>query len=239
VILTKEEKEKIDKEHPGSYTNAIEYGTNPDKKYWYICPRYWCSSSNTSLTEEEVKKGVDFEFENRVIGTNIPPEFIPSCEKGARAACSKGVLAGYPLSGVRVVVTDGQAHAVDSNDLSFQLAMQYGIRQGVKAGKPQILEPVMNLEVASPAEFQGNLISGLNKRNGLILSTDLNDDGSQVTIQAAVPLANMFGYSTDIRSSTQGKGEFSMEYASHQPVLKDQQEVLMKTFNERMAAEQD
>jgi len=187
------------------------------------------------LDEEEVKKGVDFEFENRVIGTNIPPEFIPSCEKGARAACSKGVLAGYPLSGVRVVVTDGQAHAVDSNDLSFQLAMQYGIRQGVKAGKPQILEPVMNLEVAAPAEFQGNLISGLNKRNGLILSTDLNDDGSQVTIQAAVPLANMFGYSTDIRSSTQGKGEFSMEYASHQPVLKDQQEVLMKIFNERTA----
>ena len=86
------------------------------------------------LEEELLQKGVDFEFENLVIGTNIPPEFIPSCEKGARAACEKGVLAGYSLSGVRVAITDGNAHAVDSNDLSFQLAMQYGIRQGVKGG---------------------------------------------------------------------------------------------------------
>ena len=102
------------------------------------------------LDDETMKKGIEFEFENRVIGTNIPPEFIPSCEKGAKAACSKGVLAGYPLSGVKVVITDGQAHAVDSNDISFQLAMQYGIKQGVKAAKPQILEPIMSLEVASP-----------------------------------------------------------------------------------------
>lgn len=86
------------------------------------------------LEEEEIKKGVEFVFENNVIGTNIPPEFIPSCEKGAKAACEKGVLAGYSLFGVRVVITDGAAHAVDSNDLSFQLAMQYGIRQGVKGG---------------------------------------------------------------------------------------------------------
>ena len=165
-----------------------------------------------------MKKGIEFEFENRVIGTNIPPEFIPSCEKGAKSACSKGVLAGYPLSGVRVVVTDGQAHAVDSNDISFQLAMQYGIKQGVKAAKPQILEPIMSLEVASPGEFQGNIIGALNKRGGLIMATDLNDDGSQVTIQADVPLASMFGYSTDLRSSTQGKAEFSMEYKHHNPV---------------------
>lgn len=224
-------KETITSKAPFSYLHKKQSGGSGQyaRVIGYIEP----------LDEEEIKKGVEFEFENRVIGTNIPPEFIPSCEKGARAACAKGVLAGYPLSGVRVVVTDGQAHAVDSNDLSFQLAMQYGIRQGVKAGKPQILEPVMNLEVAAPSEFQGNLISGLNKRNGLILSTDLNDDGSQVTIQAAVPLANMFGYSTDIRSSTQGKGEFSMEYANHQPVLKDQQDALMKAFNERMAAESE
>ncbi len=170
------------------------------------------------LDEETMKKGIEFEFENRVIGTNIPPEFIPSCEKGAKAACSKGVLAGYPLSGVRVVITDGQAHAVDSNDISFQLAMQYGIKQGVKAAKPQILEPIMSLEVASPGEFQGNIIGALNKRGGLIMATDLNDDGSQVTIQADVPLASMFGYSTDLRSSTQGKAEFSMEYKHHNPV---------------------
>lgn len=187
------------------------------------------------LEEELLKKGIEFEFENRVIGTNIPPEFIPSCEKGAIAACSKGVLAGYPLSGVRVVITDGQAHAVDSNDLAFQLAMQYGIRECVKNGKSQILEPVMNLEVAAPSEFQGTIIGGLNKRNGLIHSTDLNDDGSQVNIKAHVPLRAMFGYSTDIRSSTQGKGEFAMEYFEHQSVSRDVQEELIKKYQKRLA----
>jgi len=132
------------------------------------------------LEEELLKKGVSFEFDNQVVGTNIPPEFIPSCEKGAKLACDKGALAGFPLTGVRVVITDGQAHAVDSNDLSFQLAMLYGIRQGVKGGKPQILEPVMSLEVEAPSEFQGALIGGLNKRGGLIMASDLNDDASQV-----------------------------------------------------------
>eukprot|EP00601_Ochromonadales_sp_CCMP2298_P030961 CAMPEP_0173337436 /NCGR_PEP_ID=MMETSP1144-20121109/7170_1 /TAXON_ID=483371 /ORGANISM="non described non described, Strain CCMP2298" /LENGTH=781 /DNA_ID=CAMNT_0014282957 /DNA_START=1849 /DNA_END=4194 /DNA_ORIENTATION=- len=191
------------------------------------------------LEEELLKKGVEFEFENQMIGTNIPPEFIPSCEKGAKAACEKGVLAGHPLSGMRVVITDGAAHAVDSNDLSFQLAMQYGIRQGVKAGKPQILAPVMSLEVEAPAEFQGVLIGGLNKRGGLILNSDLNDDASQVLIKSEVPLSEMFGYSTVIRSSTQGKGEFSMEYKQHQPVSKEQQEALIKLFMNRQQGVED
>lgn len=182
------------------------------------------------LDEETLKKGIDFEFENQIIGTSIPPEFIASCEKGAKNACSKGVLAGYPLSGVRVVINDGAAHAVDSNDISFQLAMLYGIKQAVTAGKPQILEPVMNLEVVAPSEFQGTVIGGLNKRGGLILDTNLNEDGSSVNIRADCPLSEMFGYSTDLRSSTQGKGEFSMEYKSHQPVSKDAQETLIKAF---------
>ncbi len=191
------------------------------------------------LEDVKLKKGIDFEFANHVIGTNIPPEFIPSCEKGARAACEKGVLAGYTLSGVRVVITDGQAHAVDSNDLSFQLAMQYGIRQGVKNAKPQVLEPIMKLEVNAPSEFQGTIIGGLNKRNGLIMASDLNDDASQVTIHADVPLAQMFGYSTDLRSSTQGKGEFTMEYKDHQAVSRDVQEDLIKKLAAKQAGETD
>jgi elongation factor G len=191
------------------------------------------------LDEDDVKKGVEFLFENQVIGTNIPPEYIASCEKGAKAACEKGVLAGYPLTGVKVVITDGQAHAVDSNDLSFQLAMQYGIRQGVTAGRPQILAPIMNLEVVAPSEFQGNIIGGLNKRGGLIMATDLNEDGSQINIKADVPLSEMFGYSTDIRSSTQGKGEFSMEYKEHSPVSKEKQETLIKEFIAKRQAEEE
>ena len=215
-------KETVTKKSPFSYLHKKQSGGSGQyaRVIGYVEP----------LEEELIKKGIEFEFENNVIGTNIPPEFIPSCEKGAKASCERGVLAGYSLSGVRVCITDGQAHAVDSNDLSFQLAMQYGIRQAVKAGNPQILQPVMNLEVSAPGEFQGAIIGGLNKRGGLIMSTDLNDDGSQVSIRADVPLAEMFGYSTDIRSSTQGKGEFSMEYKEHQPVSRDQQQVLIEKF---------
>jgi elongation factor G len=191
------------------------------------------------IDEESQKKGIDFEFKNHVIGTNIPPEFIPSCEKGAKVACEKGALAGYQLSGVKVVVTDGAAHAVDSSDMAFQLAMQYAIREAVRNAKPQILEPVMNLEVVSPAEFQGTVIGGLNKRGGMIMGSEFSDDGGQVTVQADVPLAQMFGYSTDLRSSTQGKGEFSMEYKDHNPVSKDTQENLIKIFQEKLAQEKD
>lgn len=191
------------------------------------------------LDEDNIKKGVEFLFENQIIGTNIPTEFIPACEKGAKAACEKGVLAGYPLTGVKVVITDGQAHAVDSNDMSFQLAMQYGIRQGVTAGRPQILAPIMNLEVVAPSEFQGSIIGGLNKRGGLVMSTDLNEDGSQINIKADVPLSEMFGYSTDIRSSTQGKGEFSMEYKEHSPLSKDKQDNLIKEFIAKRQGEED
>jgi elongation factor G len=191
------------------------------------------------LDEETIKKGIEFEFDNQVIGTNIPPEFIPSCEKGAKAACEKGVLAGYPLTGVRVAITDGQAHAVDSSDLAFQLAIQYGIRQAANSGKCQILEPIMSLEVTAPAEFQGNIIGGINKRGGLIMATDLNEDGSQVSIKADVPLSQMFGYSTDLRSSTQGKGEFSMEYKDHAPVSRDTQETLVKEYIARRQAEEE
>lgn len=181
--------------------------------------------------EEELKaKGVEFEFRNDVIGMNIPPEFIPSCEKGARSAAEKGVLAGFPLTGVRCVITDGQAHAVDSNDMAFQLAMRYAIRQGVLASKPQILEPMMTLEVNAPTDFQGAMIGGLNKRSGMIMSSDISDDGTQSCIKAEVPLGGMFGYSTELRSGTQGKGEFTMEYKDHSPVTKDLQEELVKKF---------
>lgn len=191
------------------------------------------------LEEEEIAKGNTFEFENRVIGTNIPPEFIPSCNKGAIAASEYGILAGYPLTGMRVVLEDGGAHPVDSNDTAFQLAMRYGIRNAAKEAKGQILEPVMDLEVTSPGEFQGAIIGALNKRNGMIMATDLNEDGSQVTIKADVPLSQMFGYSTDLRSSTQGKGEFSMEYKLHQPVSKEQQDELIKKYQAERAAEDD
>ena len=191
------------------------------------------------LDEDTLKKGIDFEFENQILGNAIPPEFITSCEKGAKKACAAGVLAGFPLTGVRVVINDGAAHTVDSNDISFQLAMMYGIRMAVQAGKPQILEPLMNLEVVIPSEFQGSVIGGLNKRGGLIVDTNLNEDGSSVSINADVSLCEMFGYSTDLRSATQGKGEFSMEYKAHSPVARDTQDTLIKAYIARRTEENE
>ncbi len=136
---------------------------------------------------------------------------------------------------MRVVLTDGQHHPVDSNDIAFQTAMQHGIRAGVKAGKPHILEPIMNLEAQTPSEFQGTVIGGISKRSGLVVSTELNEDGSLIVIGAEVPLSQMFGYSTDLRSSTQGKGEFSMEYKCHRSVTRDVQETLIKDYLKRYA----
>ena len=181
--------------------------------------------------------GKDVLFENHIVGTAIPSDFIPSCEKGAIAACEKGFLAGHPMTGVRVVMTDGQSHAVDSSDIAFQLAMQYGLREAVAQSKAQILEPIMKLEVVAPAEFQGTIIGMLNKKNGLVLGSDLNEDGSQVNIAAEIPLSLMFGYSTELRSATQGKGEFSMEYKEHAPVQRNIQDDIVKEYQKKIALE--
>lgn len=190
------------------------------------------------LTEEEIAEGKEFEYENKCIGTNIPSEYYPSCEKGAIFASKKGVLAGFPLTGVRVVLLDGQAHMVDSSDLAFQLAMRFGIRAGVEAAGAQILEPIMSLEVNSPSEFQGAIVGAINKRNGMISNSDLNEDGSKLTVNADVPLAELFGYSTDLRSTTQGKGEFAMEYKCHQPTQPHIQKELIKKYNESLKNEE-
>ena len=186
------------------------------------------------LTEEEMAKGVTYEYENRCIGTNVPSEYYPSCVKGAAKACKRGVLAGFELTGLRIVLLDGQAHIVDSSDTAFQAAMVSGIREGVQKAQASILEPVMDLEVTSPAEFQGAVIGGVNKRGGAIESSDLNDDGSQFSVNALVPLQELFGYSTDLRSSTQGKGEFSMEYRNHQAVSRQVQSELIKVYEKKL-----
>jgi elongation factor G len=190
------------------------------------------------LSEEEIAEGKEFEFENKCIGTNIPSEYYPSCEKGAIFASKKGVLAGFPLTGVRVVLVDGQAHMVDSSDLAFQVAMRFGIRAGVQAANAQILEPIMALEVNSPSEFQGAIVGGINKRNGMINNSDLNEDGSKLQVTADVPLAELFGYSTDLRSTTQGKGEFAMEYKCHQPTQPHVQKELIKKYTEGLKDEE-
>jgi elongation factor G len=161
---------------------------------------------------EPLAKGV-FEFANEVRGGRIPREFIPSCEKGFRAALRKGPLIGFPVTGVRVVLNDGQYHPVDSSDIAFQMAAQGAFRQVYMKAKPQVLEPIMKVSVEGPTEFAGNVFATINQRRGVIVSSV--EDGTFSRVDAEVPLAEMFGYSTVLRSLTQGKAEFTMEFLKY------------------------
>lgn len=154
-----------------------------------------------------------YEFENRVFGGRIPTEFIPSCDKGFQAARMKGPLAGYEVVRVRVVLEDGSAHSVDSSDVAFQIAARDAFKAAYLQSAPAILEPIMRCEVEIPGEFQGSVVADLSARRGLILGTEAKADATRIA--AEVPLANMFGYATDLRSLTQGRGTFAMEFACY------------------------
>jgi len=159
------------------------------------------------LSEEDREKlGEVNEFQNKLVGQNIPPEYHSSCEKGAQDAMEEGALVGAEVEGLRVVLQDGAAHDVDSSDLAFRTATARAVRDTMRKAKPQILEPIMTVEVDAPSEFQGAVVAALNRRSGMIQNSDLNDDGSGVKVIAEVPLGNMFGYATELRSQTQGKG---------------------------------
>lgn len=179
------------------------------------------------LTEEGLASA-EIEFENEVVGNPIPPQFIQSIEKGFREACNSGFLVGHEVQGVRFVLTDGASHVVDSNDIAFRLAAQGGFRMAYSSSDPVVLEPVMDVEVTAPTEFQGSVIGSLNKRNGTIVGSESNE--SDVVVNATVPLNNMFGYSTDLRSQTQGKGEFTMTYAHHAAVSQQTQKELVNAY---------
>lgn len=191
------------------------------------------------MTEDEIKElGKPNEFKNKCIGTNIPPEYYPSCEKGMNDAMLEGSLVGCEVEGIRVVLQDGASHAVDSSDMAFRICMANAIRDTVKKAQPSVLEPVMTVEIDVPSEFQGAVTASLSKRMGMIQSSDMNDDGSGLKLEAQVPLANMFGYSTELRSLTQGKGEFTMEYFKHTPVPRNVQDELMEKYKmERESSE--
>ena len=156
--------------------------------------------------EERKELGEANSFENHLVGQNIPPEFHSSCEKGAGDAMAEGALVGCEVEGLRIVLQDGAAHDVDSSDLAFRTAMARAVRETMQKAKPQVLEPIMTVEVEAPSEFQGAVVAALNRRSGMIQNSDLNDDGSGVKVIAEVPLGNMFGYATELRSQTQGKG---------------------------------
>lgn len=177
-----------------------------------------------------------YEFVNEVKGGHIPREFIPSCDKGFQAMLKKGQLVGNPIIGLRVVLTDGQFHPVDSSDIAFQMAAQGAFKQAYRKARPQILEPIMRVVVETPSEFSGQVFGSLNQRRGIIVSSI--EDGTYSRIEAEVPLSEMFGYSTVLRSMTQGKAEFTMEFLKYGRLPNFLAEQLMEEYQQKQEAGQ-
>ena len=176
----------------------------------------------------------DYEFVDAIKGGAIPNEFIPSCDKGFQKAMKEGSLIGAPIVGVRMTINDGQSHPVDSNDNAFQIAAIGAFREGYAKAKPVILEPIMKVQMTAPTEFQGNLFGLINQRRGVIV--DSTDENNTSTVNAEVPLSEMFGFSTILRSSTQGKGEFTMEFEKYGRVPNAIAEELIKKYQDQKKA---
>jgi elongation factor G len=180
--------------------------------------------------------GATFKFNNKVVGGRIPREFIPAVEEGFEEQCVKGPLIGFPIVGVEVDLVDGSYHDVDSSYMAFKIAAMAALREVYPKAKPTVLEPIMKLETTVPEEYQGPATGQINQRRGVITGTTSIE--GNVTIEAEVPLTEMFGYSTDLRSGTKGKGEFSMEFAKYAPTPRNVQEELVKKYAAKRLAEQ-
>jgi len=172
----------------------------------------------------------EYEFVDKIVGGVIPREFISSCDKGFKKSLEKGSLCGAAITGIRCVINDGAYHNVDSSDVAFQLASVGAFKEGYLKANPVIMEPIMKVEVEGPSEFQGAIMGSINQRRGMIIGT--SEEGAYTVIEAEVPLSEMFGYSTTLRSLTQGKAEFTMEFATFKPVPKSVSEELIKAYQD-------
>lgn len=172
-----------------------------------------------------------YNFVNSVVGGRIPKEYIPSCDKGFQSCMDAGSLIGFPVVGIEMEVKDGQYHDVDSSDMAFQICARMAFRQAFEKAGAQILEPIMKVEVQTPSEFQGGVVGNLSQRRGNIVGT--SEELGYATIVSEVPLAEMFGYATDLRSMSQGKAEFTMEFAKYSPVPRNIQDELIKKYGDK------
>jgi elongation factor G len=172
-----------------------------------------------------------YEFVDDIVGGVIPREYIPACDKGFKEAVTEGSLIGQPVVGVRATINDGAEHPVDSSEMAFKVASIAAFREAYMKAKPVILEPIMKLEISAPEEFQGVAIGQINQRRGVIVGATM--DAGYVVVEAEVPLSEMFGYSTDLRSVTQGKGEFSMEFLRYSQVPKNVQDEMVKAYQQK------
>jgi elongation factor G len=184
--------------------------------------------------EVEPAPAEGFIFENKIVGGTIPREYIPAVEKGVREALETGVLAGYPVVDVKVRLTDGSYHEVDSSEIAFKIAGSIAFKEACRKAKPALLEPVMDVEVVTPRDYVGAVIGNLNSRRGRILSQEIR--GSSEVIRASVPLGHMFGYATDLRSMTQGRATYTMQFARYEEVPPAIAEEIMAKVAGRPAA---
>ncbi len=166
-------------------------------------------------------------FEDKITGGAIPREYIPAVEKGVKEAAESGVLGGYPVTDIKVQLIDGSFHEVDSSEMSFKMAAILGFKEAMQKGSPVLLEPIMKVEAVVPEEYFGDVLGQLSSRRGLIQSTEVRPGNAQA-VHVQVPLSEMFGYATDLRSSTQGRGVFTMEFDHYAPVSESVAEKVLK-----------
>ena len=182
----------------------------------------------------EPLEGEPYEFVDKIVGGAIPREFIGSCDKGFQDQMEKGRLIGATVTGVKVTINDGKAHSVDSSDNAFRAAARGAFRQAYDRARPVVLEPIMKVALEGPAEFHGAMVGTLMQRRGMILGSTESDGFSQV--ESEVPLSEMFGYATVIRSATQGKAEFTMEFSRYAQAPQGVTEDLVKAYQEAQKA---
>lgn len=174
---------------------------------------------------EPLERGTGYQFENAVVGGTIPKEYIPAVEKGMKEAIEEGVLTGSPVVDLKVIVYDGSYHDVDSSEIAFKMAAKMAFREGMAQASPVLLEPIMKVEVDTPDEYLGDVMGDLNSRRGRILG--MESHGAAQTVSAEVPLAEMFGYATELRSLTKGRAGYSMEFECYREVAKSVQEAVV------------
>jgi len=178
------------------------------------------------LKVQGLERGKGFVFLNKIKGGIIPTEFIPAVEKGVKEAMDKGILAGYPIIDVEVTLFDGSFHEVDSSEIAFKIAAAMAFQEGAKRAKPVLLEPIMRLQVIAPMDFLGDITGDLNAKRGRI--EQITDRANIKVIDAKVPLAEMFGYATKLRSMTQGRGSFTMEFSHYEEVPKSIEQMIIE-----------
>ncbi len=214
-------------------TRAVEYNTR-HRKQTGGSGQYAHIIGTLEPLPEDAQPEETFVFAESVVGGRVPKQYIPAVEKGFRSCLKKGPIAGYPVVGLKVTLTDGSYHEVDSSDLAFQICAQTAMRENFPLTSPVLLEPVMRIEIECPSVFQGAVVGNLTSRRGMVLATEVK--GSEARIEGEVPLAETFGYSTDLRSMTQGQGTFSMEFAKYRRMPRSiEEEVIAERRKAQMA----